>query len=219
MAGAKTIDKVEVADIKRPEDQLKKDIGEGIAGLVLPGARVTGIIHTEWIEHSGHFERGYRARLTGTDKPVYMVFEIQIEREDKMLPRDLLLNLLEVSFYAKEDIVPVEDDDDEGDDENDGSEGNIFNKGFEIYPAILCPFPNAVPAPIRDEFHGEVTMAFNFQVISLWEKDAREFLNTHASAIYYLLPAMKNVDAALLGLAIGELAQKFQGNDTGWAGI
>ena len=58
-------------------------------------------------------------------------------------------------------------------------------------------------------------LAFNFMVLALWEKDAREFLNTHVSATYFLLPAMKNADATLLGLAIEELAQRFQGNDTG----
>jgi hypothetical protein len=218
----KIIDTVEVADIERPEDQFKKDIGQGVVGLVLPGAQVTGIIHTEWIEHSGQFERGYRARLAETEKPVYMVFEVQIEREDIKLPRKLLLNFIEVTFYAKEDILPVgeeedEDFEDENEDEEDEEEsgrGTIINDGFNIYPAVLCPFPSAVPAPIRDEINGEVTMAFNFKVIRLWEKDAREFLNTHVSAIYYLLPAMKNADAALLRLAIEELAQRFQGNDT-----
>src|SRR5437588_2457555 len=56
-------------------------------------------------------------------------------------------------------------------------------------------------------------LAFNFRKLGLWEKDAREFLNMHESAIYFLLPAMKNADATLLGLAIEELAQQFQGND------
>ncbi|MEO8971894.1 MAG: hypothetical protein ABI406_09905, partial [Ktedonobacteraceae bacterium] len=53
----------------------------------------------------------------------------------------------------------------------------------------------------------------NFLTILLWEKDAREFLNTHVSASYFLLPVMKNADATLLKLAIAELAQRFQGND------
>src|SRR5690348_2979925 len=50
-------------------------------------------------------------------------------------------------------------------------------------------------------------------ILKLWEKDAREFLNTHVSATYFLLPVMKNADAALLGLAIEELAQRFQDDD------
>ena len=57
-------------------------------------------------------------------------------------------------------------------------------------------------------------LAFNFMILGLWEKDSREFLNTHVSATYFLLPAMKNADATLLGLAIEELAQRFQGDDT-----
>ena len=56
-------------------------------------------------------------------------------------------------------------------------------------------------------------LAFNFMIVGLWEKDAREVLNTHVSAAYFLLPALKNADATLLGLAIEELAQRFQGDD------
>lgn len=56
-------------------------------------------------------------------------------------------------------------------------------------------------------------MAFNFLRVKLWEKDAREFLNTHVSATFFLLPAMKNADATLLGLAIEELAQRFENDD------
>lgn len=56
-------------------------------------------------------------------------------------------------------------------------------------------------------------LAFNFMILGLWEKDAREVLNTHVSAAYFLLPAMKNADATLLGLAIEELVQRFQGDD------
>ena len=51
-------------------------------------------------------------------------------------------------------------------------------------------------------------LTFNFRKIGLWEKDAREFLNMHESAIYFLLPAMKNADATLLWLAIEDLAQR-----------
>src|SRR5207244_11302445 len=109
--------------------------------------------------------------------------------------------------YAEEHL---EQEDDDVEDEH---EGTIMNRGYYVYPAVLCPFPQAVPAPIRDTFQGEVMVAFNFMILGLWEKDAREFLNTHVSATYFLLPAMKNADATLLGLAIEELAQRFQGDD------
>ncbi|HET7637299.1 MAG TPA: hypothetical protein VFK47_01030, partial [Ktedonobacteraceae bacterium] len=56
-------------------------------------------------------------------------------------------------------------------------------------------------------------LEFNFRILGLWQKDAREFLNTRVSAIYFLLPAMKNADATLLGLAIEELAQRFQSDN------
>jgi len=120
-----------------------------------------------------------------------------------------LRNYATVNRYA-DDEVKQENDDVEDEDEDTG-----LNQAYYVYPAALCPFPQAVPAPIRDTFQGQVMLAFNFMLLSLWEKDAREFLNTRVSAIYFLLPAMKNADATLLGLAIEELAQRFQGDDAG----
>ena len=158
-------------------------------------------------KHSGNFERAYRVQNAETDKPTYLLIEFQTEREDKDLPRRLLRNFARVNRYAAEDVNQ------EDDDVEDEHEGTIINRGYYVYPAVLCPFPQAVPTPIRDTFQGEVMLAFNFMILGLWEKDAREFLNTHVSATYFLLPAMKNADATLLGLAIEELAQRFQGDD------
>ena len=107
----------------------------------------------------------------------------------------------------------VEDEDAEQEDENVEDEQKGTVRISYVYPAVLCPFPQAVPPPIRDTIAGKVIHIFNFEVLGLWEKDAREFLNTHVSAIYFLLPAMKNADATLLGLAIEELAQRFQNDD------
>ncbi len=183
------------------------ELEQGLVGLVLPEARVLKVYKTEWIEHSGNFERAYRVRNTETDKPTYLVIEFQTEREDEDLPRRLLRNFARVNRYAHEDVEQ------ENDDVEDEHEGTIMNAGYYVYPAVLCPFPQAVPAPIRDTFQGKVMLAFNFKILGLWEKDAREFLNTHVSASYFLLPAMKNADATLLGLAIDELAQRFQGDD------
>lgn len=203
----------QVIDIEMPElkstelERPPSDLEQGLVGLALPEAKVLKVYKTEWIEHSGNFERAYRVKNTETDKPTYLLIEFQTEREDEELPRRLLRNFARVNRYAGED---VEQEDDDVEDEH---EGTIINTGYYVYPAVLCPFPQAVPVPIRDTFQGEVMLAFNFMILGLWEKDAREFLNTHVSAIYFLLPAMKNADATLLGLAIEELAQRFQSDE------
>lgn len=163
-----------------------------------------------WIEHSGTFERAYRIQNTETTKPSYLVIEVQTERQDEELPRRFLVNYMEVNLYAHDDVG----DNVEEEEEYKGK-GTLMNKGYYVYPVVLCPFPQSVPPPINETFQDEPLLTFNFRVVGLWEKDAREALNTHVSAIYYLLPAMKNADAALLGLAIGELVQRFQGDDTG----
>ena len=199
---------VEMPDLKSTDSEAPPgELEQGLVGLALPEARVVKVYKTEWIEHSGNFERVYRVQNTETDKPTYLVIEFQTEREDEDLPRRLLCNFATVNRYAQEDL---EQEDEDVEEEH---EGTIMNTGYYVYPAVLCPFPQAVPAPIRDTFQGKVMLAFNFMTLGLWEKDAREFLNTHVSAIYFLLPAMKNADATLLELAIEELAQRFQGND------
>ena len=204
---------VEMPDLKSTEmEGPPGELEQGLVRLALPEARVEKVYKTEWIEHSGNFERAYRVQHPETDKPTYLVIEFQTEREDEDLPRRLLCNFATVNRYAYED---VEQEDEDGEDEH---EGTIMNTEYFVYPAVLCPFSQAVPAPIRDTFQGEDMLEFNFRKIGLWEKDARELLNMHESAIYFLLPAMKNADATLLGLAIEELAQRFRGDDMelGW---
>jgi hypothetical protein len=204
---------VEMPDLKSTEiEGPPSALEQGLVGLALPEAQVLKVYKTEWIEHSGNFERAYRVQNAETDKPTYLLIEFQTEREDEDLPRRLLRNFARVNRYAAED-VEQEDDDIEDEDDDVEHEGTIINTGYYVYPAVLCPFPQAVPAPIQDTLEGRVMLAFNFMTLRLWEKDAREFLNMHVSAIYFLLPAMKNADATLLGLAIEELARRFQGND------
>jgi hypothetical protein len=190
-------------EIEGPPSELE----QGLVKLALPEAEVLKVYKTEWIEHSGNFERVYRVQSTETDKPTYLVIEFQTEREDEDLSGRLLSHFATVNRYVHEN---VEQEDKDVEDEH---EGTIMNRGYYVDPIVLCPFPQAVPAPIRETFQGKVVLAFNFITLHLWEKDARELLNTHVSATYFLLPAMKNADAPLLGLAIEELAQRFQGDD------
>jgi hypothetical protein len=213
----------QVLDIEMPElrtietDEQPGEMEQGLVGLVVPEAELLSVIKTEWIEHSGQFERAYRVHSPETDKPSYLLVEFQTERDDEDLPRRLLSHFARVNIHVREDVAQKYDED-EGEHKGKGKgkgkrKGTIMNPAYYVYPEVLCPFPTSVPAHIRDEFLGQVTLAFNFLVIGLWERDAREMLNTHVSACYFLLPAMKNADANLLGLAIEELVQRFQNDD------
>jgi hypothetical protein len=199
-----------VIDVEMPE--LKSTYVEGQADemdeafvyLALPGAEVEGTYETEWNEHSGNFERTYRVQNPETDTPSYMLFEFQTERDDEDLPLRLLSHFATINLFAAKNVQ------DENEQEH---KGTIMKKEYDVYPEVLCPFPHAVPAPVRETFQGQVILSFKFFTIPLWEKDAREFLNTHVSASYFLLPVMKNADATLLKLAIEELAQQFRDDD------
>jgi hypothetical protein len=195
---------VEIPELKiTPIDRPVNEFDEAIVNLALPGAQLKGMSSAELIEHTGNFELAYRTHHVDTGDPKYMVIEFQTEREVENLPRRLQCNFTEMLLqYAHEEIHQGHDP--------DTNRGTIMISGRYLYPAVLCPFPSAVPAPIRDMIGGEVISTFNFKVIGLWEKDAREILNTHISAGYFLLPAMKNVDASLLRMAIEELAKQFE---------
>jgi len=194
------IDMPELRTIETEDADPPSEFEQGLVKLAMPDATLINTIHTEWIEHSGNFERAYRIQTAKTEKPVYMVFEFQLEREDKKdIALRLLSHLATVNVRVAEEIEPGH---------KKTTKKKTKEKEYYVDAAILCPFPQDVPAPIR-----ETMLTFNFKAISLWEKDARELLNTHVSAIYFLLPTMKNADAALLGLAIEELAQRFQGDD------
>lgn len=175
--------------VKRPPN----DIDRGVVGLALPGATITGKYQTEWIEHTGKFERAYRIHDGETNMPSYLHFELQVERDGEAVAKALLLTYSHIVVYAAENAAEDEEQ---------------TEQPYYVYPYMICPFPDSVPAHIKT-----VSITFNFLYIKLWEKDAREFLNSHVSAIYFLLPTMKNADAALLGLAIEELAQRFQSDD------
>ncbi len=206
-----------VIDVEMPE--LKSTYVEGqvdemdkeLVGLALPGAVVEGFYETEWIEHSGKFERVYRVHNPEKDVPTYMIIEFQTEPEDDDLPLRLLTNFTRINLFAADDIEQENEDVKKKDKHK--HKNTKMKRGYSVYPEVLCPFPRAVPAPVRETFQGELILSFNFFPILLWEQDAREVLNTHVSASYFLLPVMKNADATLLRLAIEELAQRFQGDD------
>lgn len=199
---------IEIPELKSTEIAHAPDeLDEGVVGLVLPKAKVVGVYETEWIEHSGNFERMYRVQNAKSKLPTYLLIEFQIEREDKDLPSRLLVNFSQANLYVLNDVP------ERSSDAKRRSKRTSESRGYDIYPYALCPFPQSIPAPINEEFMGKPIMSFNFPYIKLWEKDAREIVNAHATSAYFLLPAMKNADANLLGLAIGELAQRFQNDD------
>jgi hypothetical protein len=190
---------VEMPDLKStPIEGPVSPLEEGLVGIALPGAKVVGAYKTEWIEHSGNFERAYRVYHPEKKRLIYLVIEIQCEPEDEELPRRLLCTFVRINRYADEDgekdFNVVQDE----------RKGTVSISGYYVEPVVLCPFPQGVPAPIRN-----VSLEFNFHTLGLWEKDAREFLNRQISAIYFLLPVMKNADAHLLGQAIEQLVQRF----------
>lgn len=103
---------IEMPDIKStPLERSPSALEEGIIGLAIPEAKVVQVYRTEWIEHSGEFERAYRITNSETNKPSFLVVEVQTEREeDNHLARRLLANFVSIDRHIREDIVQVNED-------------------------------------------------------------------------------------------------------------
>src|SRR5947209_9303961 len=62
---------IEMPDLKSTEiEGPPGELEKGLVGLALPEATVLKAYKTEWIEHSGIFERAYRVQSPETDKPI-----------------------------------------------------------------------------------------------------------------------------------------------------
>lgn len=127
---------IEMPDIKStPLERPPNPLEEGIVGLAIPEAKVVQVYRTEWIEHSGEYERAYRITTNETHKPSFLVVEVQTEREeDNHLPRRLLANFVSIDRHIREDILrpdELQDEDDEAEQfsegEQDTSEDDIEN--------------------------------------------------------------------------------------------
>jgi len=82
--------------------------------------------------------------------------------------------------------------------------------GLPVISMILYPFETTVPVPPYIEKSGGRTMMLvDYQVLTVWKWDAREFVRDHVVCLYTLLPAMKGVSVALLLEALREMEQHY----------
>src|SRR5439155_20512216 len=133
---------VELPELKTIEmEGPPSELDKGIVGLALPGAEVTKVYRTEWIEHSGKFERAYRAQSTETDKPIYLLIEFQTEREDEELPRRLLSHFATVDRYVQEEIELEDEVEQEDKDVEEVREQKGTIVTTYVDPIALCQFP------------------------------------------------------------------------------
>src|SRR5258706_14783922 len=67
---------VEMPELKSTEiEGSPSEMAKGLVGLILPEAQVLTAYKTEWIEHSGKFERAYSVKNEETDKPTFLLIE------------------------------------------------------------------------------------------------------------------------------------------------
>ena len=91
--------------------------------------------------------------------------------------------------------------------------GIVYRKyRVPIIAIVMYPFRTTVPEPplcVCDDT-GEI-LRFQYRVIKLWEKDARQFMEEWPASLYTLVPTMKGANYALLSQALDAMAALYVG--------
>ncbi len=79
-----------------------------------------------------------------------------------------------------------------------------------VISVVMYLFNTTIPeSPYIEKDGDEIILTFHFRVLQLWTLDAQHFVQNRIIAMYTLLPAMRNVNAALLIEAISELKTQY----------
>src|SRR5690348_10203321 len=82
-----------------------------------------------------------------------------------------------------------------------------------VLSIILYPYKTTFPSPPYRETGGDGTLlTFEYQVLILWQMDARTFVQQHHVCFYTLLPAMEHASVPLLKQALSEMRQYYPDN-------
>jgi hypothetical protein len=82
-----------------------------------------------------------------------------------------------------------------------------------VLSIILYPFKAKFPSPPYREAGGDGTLlTFEYQVLILWQMDARTYVERHQVCLYTLLPAMEHASVPLLKQALREMRQYYPDN-------
>jgi predicted transposase/invertase (TIGR01784 family) len=83
-----------------------------------------------------------------------------------------------------------------------------------VVSIVIYLFKCVTPiSPFRELSGKREILTFYYQVLELWQFDARQYLQKHAMSMYSLLPTMKNADPSLLMQALEELIVYYKDNE------
>jgi predicted transposase YdaD len=88
-----------------------------------------------------------------------------------------------------------------------------YKYNVPVLSIILYPFKTKVPTPPYREMSGEeILLMFEYQVLILWQMDARTYIERHYVYFYTLLPAMEHANVPLLKQALQEMREYYPDN-------
>jgi hypothetical protein len=88
-----------------------------------------------------------------------------------------------------------------------------YRYNVPVLSIILYPFKASVPTPPYREMSAEETLlTFAYQVLLLWQMDARPYVERHQVFLYTLLPAMEHASVPLLKQALQEMREYYPDN-------
>jgi len=142
---------------------------------------------------------------------VELIGEQNIEIDRSTLKADLVYNVL---YKGKSHIVNMELQ--TGFDKDMPLRMLAYHVGLHIkfrlpiISIVLYPFETVVPeSPYQEMSEDEEILTFHYRTVLLSKLDALQFVKDHVIAMYTLLPAMKNVDVALLIRVVREMEQYY----------
>ena len=167
------------------DETLKSLFGHELAEIlpiILPGAEYLGESNIEIDRTIVKADLLFWARYKG--QVVLVNMELQSNRDDTIERRLLMYH---ACFHYKHKVP--------------------------VLSVILYPFKTKVPTPPYREVSGEETfLTFAYQVLILWQMDARTFVQQHYVCFYTLLPAMEHASVPLLKQALREMRQYYPDN-------
>lgn len=86
--------------------------------------------------------------------------------------------------------------------------------GLPVISVIIYPFRTTMAtSPLRELSGAREILTFHFHVLPLWQLRAEQYVHAHEVLMYALLPAMEGANATLLGKAIDEMIEYYQGKE------
>jgi predicted transposase YdaD len=154
-----------------------------ILPLLLPGAIYEQTLTIELVRPTVRMDKVFKMMYHGAEHILHLEFQTGFDRQ--LVARLLVYNA-----------------------------GLYHDHHLPVITIVVYPFKVTVAVPPLSIKSGEdEILTFRFKTLALFELDAEDFVRQHHTAMYPLLPTMKNVHADLISQVMQELAELYRDDE------